>query len=337
MPDVTSSREPELSAIVIAPDGWEPVATTVRHLAAQTIADRMEIVFVVPRRVAFAPDPAVTAALAAIRLATVDDLTTTGAAYGAGVRAAAAPYVVFCEDHCFPEPGWAAALLAAYDERTAVAGPVVVHANDAGAIAWADYLLGYGQWAGARAGEEVTNLPGHNSSYRRDLLLEVEPHLDRWLDAEYLLHFELRRRGWRLVLVPEARSHHYSISRPASWLLVTYLQYRMFGGRRLAGASLPKRAFYAAAAPLVPAIRLRRLARDVRRAGAIGATVRALPAIGLALGVGALGEAMGYAFGPGDAPRRIRPYESRRDLHVNERDRRAIARSARNVGGAPAD
>ena len=103
------------------------------------------------------------------------------------------------------------------------------------------------------------------------------------------------------------------------------------GGRRLAGASLPKRAFYAAAAPLVPAIRLRRLARDVRRAGAIGATVRALPAIGLALGVGALGEAVGYAFGPGDAPRRIRPYESRRDLHVNERDRRAIARSARSV------
>jgi len=41
--------------------------------------------------------------------------------------------------------------------------------------------------------------------------------------------------------------------------------------------------------------------------------------------VSAIGEALGYAAGPGDAPRRISMFEFRRDLHVRRRDRALFA------------
>ena len=46
----------ELSAIVQAPHGFDAVRTTLRHLAAQSIAERMEIVLVAPSRAELALD-----------------------------------------------------------------------------------------------------------------------------------------------------------------------------------------------------------------------------------------------------------------------------------------
>jgi hypothetical protein len=313
-----------LSAIVVAPEGWAPVRNTVRHLAAQSIADQIELVFVVPRGIPFETDVPLDG-LAGTHVAEVDGMVGGASGYADGVRAATAPFVVLTEDHCYPEPGWAAALLGAYDERTAVVGPVVAHANRGGAIAWADYLLGYGPWLDPTPGGEVEYLPGHNSSYRRAALLAYEPELDRWLEAESVLHWDLREKGWRLVLEPKARTHHFSFSRPASWLTATYLQSRAFAGRRTRDAGLARRLFWVAACPLIPAVRLRRCVRDSHRSSAGRSLIRALPALAASLAVSALGEAVGYAFGEGDAPQQVARYEFRRDLHVSERDRQALA------------
>ncbi|HET6617432.1 MAG TPA: glycosyltransferase [Gemmatimonadota bacterium] len=317
--------QPLLSAIVIAPDGWPHVRNTVRHIAAQSIADQIEVVFVVPEGGRIECDPQELAGFAGHRVVDVGSTESGGAAgYAAGVRAAVAPFVVFTEDHCYPESGWAKALLDAYDDRTAAVGPVVAHANQGGTIAWADYLLGYGPWIDPTPGGDVEYLPGHNSSYRRAALAPYEPDLETWLVAESVLHWDLRRKGWRLVLEPRARSHHFSFSRPASWLRATYLQSRAFAGERTQNSSLAKRLLWVAASPLIPAVRLRRCARDTRRSAAGPSLIRAIPALAASLTVSALGEAIGYAFGSGDAPRRVARYEFRRDLHVNARDRRAL-------------
>jgi hypothetical protein len=315
---------PLLSAIVVAPEGWAPVRNTVRHLAAQSIADKIEVVFVVPRGIPFETDVPLDG-FAGTHVVEVDGIVGGASGYADGVRAATAPFVVLTEDHCYPEPGWAAALLGAYDGRTAVVGPVVAHANRGGAIAWADYLLGYGPWLDPTPGGEVEYLPGHNSSYRRAALLAYEPELDRWLEAESVLHWDLREKGWRLVLEPKARTHHFSFSRPSSWLTATYLQSRAFAGRRTRDAGLARRLFWVAACPLIPAVRLRRCVRDSRRSSAGPSLIRALPALAASLAVSAVGEAVGYALGEGDAPQQVARYEFRRDLHVSERDRQALA------------
>ena len=314
-----------LTAIVVAPDGWTPVRTTVRHLAAQSIADRMEVVFVVPRGLTFTPASEDVAGFAGHRTVEVASRECAGAVgYATGIRAASAPFVVFTEDHCYPEQGWARALVDAYDERTAAVGPVVAHANVSGSIAWADYLLGYGPWSDPTPGGDVAYLPGHNSSYRREALAAYEPDLETWLVAESVLHWDLRKKGWRLILEPRARTHHFSFSRPASWIRATFLQSRAFAGERTQDAGLAKRLFWVAASPLIPAVRLRRCARDTRRSAAGPPLVRALPALAASLAVSALGEAVGYAFGAGDAPQRIAHFEYHRDLHVNARDRQAM-------------
>jgi hypothetical protein len=318
------ATEPLLSVIVVAPEGWDPVRTTVRHLAAQSVADRIEVVFVLSRDTPFDLETDAVASFASNQAHRLDSIPSYAAGYAAGVRRASAPIVAFAEDHCFPERDWAEALLAAYDDRTAVVGPQVIHANDEGVIAWSEYLLGYGQWVAPETGGEVTNVAGHNSSYRRDALLDFGPELGEWLDVENLLQGKLREKGWRVVLAPEARSHHFSISRLRSWITVTFLQYRMFGGRRLASAGLLKRAFYIVAMPLVPVIRLRRSLRDARRARVAPPLYQLVPSLCFSLTVSAIGEAVGYALGPGNAPQALRRYEFRRDRHLNERDLRKI-------------
>jgi Glycosyl transferase family 2 len=320
-------NEPTLSAVVVAPEGWAPVRNTVRHLAAQSIADRIEVVFVVPSGDDFAPDPDALVTFAGWRVAEVESMEVGAEGYAAGVRAASAPFVVFTEDHCYPEPGWAEALLGAYDDRTAAVGPVVAHANEGGSIAWADYLLGYGPWIDPTPGGDVEYLPGHNSSYRLEALLPYAPELDRWLEAESVLHWDMRKNGWRLVLEPRAKTHHFSFSRPSSWLKATFLQSRAFGGRRTRDASVAKRLLWVAACPLIPAVRLRRCVRDSSRSPSAPSIFRLLPVLTASLAVSAVGEAVGYALGEGDAARRAGRYEFRRDLHVNESDRRAIERA----------
>jgi hypothetical protein len=264
------------------------------------------------------------ATLAGHQVVELPAITAQAAGYAAGVRAASAPVVAFCEDHSFPAPGWAEALVAAHVADWAAVGPVVANANPGSAISWADFLLGYGPWIDPTPAGELDYLPGHNSSYKRDVLLGYEPDLEAWLEAETVLHWDLRKRGRRLYLEPRARTHHFNFSRGSSWLAATFLSGRTFAGRRLDGAGPTRRAVYVAATPLVPLIRLRRFLRNLNRSATAPPLARILPAIALELVVSAAGEAAGYALGPGSAPAQVSRYEFVRGRHVNARDRAAM-------------
>lgn len=315
----------ELSAIVQAPHGFEAVRTTLRHLAAQSIARKMEVVLVAPSLSGLGADKELLGRFGSWKVVETD-VSSGAAGYAAGVREAGAPIVVFTEDHCFPEPGWAEALLGAYANGCVAVGPVVANASHRGsAVAWADFMLGYGPWLDPSPGGEVDYLPGHNSSYRRDVLLDYEPGLEAWLEAESLLHWDLRKKGRRLWLEPNARTHHFNFSLVRPWLAATFFQSRTFAGRRMRGAGKPRRLAWAAASPLIPAIRLRRCLRDLGRCPDRPRFARLAPALTVALVTSAIGEAAGYLFGPGAAPARVSPYEFRRDRHVTPRDRAAMA------------
>lgn len=316
----------QLSAIVQAPHGFEAVRTTLRHLAAQSIARNMEIVLVAPARAGLSIDRDLLGGFGSWKVVETGGSPSGAAGYAAGVREAAAPVVVFTEDHCFPAPGWAEALLGAYANGCVAAGPVVANASDPGsAVAWADFMLGYGPWLDPSPGGEVDYLPGHNSSYRRDVLLEYEPDLEVWLEAESLLHWDLRKKGRRLWLEPGARTHHFNFSLVRPWLAATFFQSRTFAGRRMRGLGKSRRLAWAAASPLIPAVRLRRCVKDLGRCPGRPGLAWLVPALTVALVTSAIGEATGYLLGPGRAPARVSPYEFRRDRHVTSRDRAAMA------------
>jgi hypothetical protein len=237
--------------------------------------------------------------------------------------------VVFAEDHSYPQPDWAEALIAAHREPWAAVGPVVANANPRSAVSWADFLPGYGPWLDPTPGGVVDYLPGHNSSYKRDLLLELGSDLDPMLNAESVLHWELQARGHRLYLEPAAKTRHFNFSRLSIYLRATFLHARTFAAERArAGRWGPlRRLAYATAWPLIPLVRLRRVFRDVRRAPSHGVLPRVLPPVLLGLTVSALGEATGYLLGPGEAPEKVSAYEFHRDRHVTRRDRAEMART----------
>ena len=127
-PDVDGAREPQLSVILPTCDDYSTIRLTVRALSSQTLRDRIELVIVAP-----IDDPGVNkdevAAFAKVTIVNGGPLRTSNISRSAGIRAASAPIVVLSEDHSFPEPDWAEALVKAHETGCAVAGPVTAGAD----------------------------------------------------------------------------------------------------------------------------------------------------------------------------------------------------------------
>jgi hypothetical protein len=308
---------------VLATDTWESAAATARHLSRQSRAGEVELVLVARPGEVRIPDTA-GASLAAIRLVEEPDaLRGLARARAAGVRAATAPIVVFAETHSFPEPGWADALLRAFDGEDVVAvGPSVVNANPDTLRSWVAILIDYGPWLHPVEPREGCELPGHNSAFRRDALLARGGRLAEALRSDMLLASELWRAGHRVRIEPEARTAHVNVTRPASWTRERVGAGRVFAAARCAGWPRGRRAAFAAGAPLIPFVRLRRILADLRRIRPIGAPGRAvLPLLGAGLALSALGEALGYAAGAGRAAAVAEEMELHRLAHVRRAER----------------
>ncbi len=313
-----------LTVIASTTRGFDAIRTTVAHLARQTVAGRIELVMVGPSEDALRASDADLADFAAVVRVGVGPVTSIAHANAAGVRRARGRVVALTEDHCFPEPGWAEALLAAHEGDCSVVGPVVRNANPGTRVSEADFAIGYGPWMEPMGATEMAFLPGHNSSYKRDELLALGGRLERLLEAETVLHMEWSAQGRRLVVAPGARVRHVNYSRWRSWVPVQLLAGRLFGGMRAATWPRRRRWFYAAASPLIPAVRFYRIARAFAQPGrSLWRLVRMAPALAAGLLLDGAGQCWGYLRGPGDAMERLARYEFNRVEHVTD-DERAL-------------
>ncbi len=248
------------------------------------------------------------------------DTTSLSRARAAGVRAAASDVVAFAESHSFPEPGWAEALIAAHSGAWAAVGPAMVNPHRTGSAGWVDFMVDYGQWVPPVAPGPADDLPGHNSSYKRALLLDYGPELERMLDAEWLLHKDLQRRGYALYLEPAAMSRHVSPSRLVPSIVQWFHYSRGFATSRSRGWPGARRALYAAGSPLIVLVRLRRVIAAMRRTGHARLIVPTLPLTLLTLAGSAAGELVGYAVGGGEGAEGTREYELHRDRYAADYD-----------------
>ena len=318
--------EPLLSVVVVT-DAYDTIRKTVRHLRAQTIADRIELVVVAREpEEALGLDAAELSELHSHQVVGVDDIQSLSWARAPGIRAAGAPIVALAESHCFPEPEWAERFLAAHEHGWAAVGPAIVNANPASVVSWINLLIDYGPWLAPTRGGEIDDLPGHNSSYRRDLLLAYGPNLEAMLEAETIMHEDMRARGHRLYQEPGALAAHLNVTRTASWIGERFQAGRRFASARSYKWPAWRRAAYAVGSPLIPLVRLRRLLGDVRRTG-IGRHFRGFgyPLLALALAVSAAGELVGYVLGSGDSMYELSRMELHKELHVGAADLAELA------------
>ena len=315
--DGPAGRAPELSVVLITPDSFETLRRTVECVVAQTAHDRIELVIIAPKAARIDVDPELVAPLAGVQLVTLDSLLPAGPARAAGIRAARAPIVVFGEEHCFPAPTWAAALIEAHRGDYAAVGPAMHNANPDTIVSWADLLIGYGPWAAPVAKREADYLPGHNSSYKRAVLLEYGDRLETLMEAETVLMWDLRAKGHRLLLEPTAQAAHMNFGYWSSWVPVMFLNGRAFADTRAAGWPFLKRMAFVAASPAIPLVRFARTLAHARRLGrGAGFLARVVPTVGVGLVADGLGQMAGYALGAGNAHARMAEYEWHRMNHT---------------------
>jgi hypothetical protein len=304
----------QLSVVIVTPDGYPTIRKTIRHLRAQTVLDALELVIVAPSRADIEEYEPELRCFPRVRIVEIGALRTTGSARAAGIRAATAPLVVLSEDHCYPEPGWAGALIQAHRQPWAAVGPAFGNANPESLISWAGAFVNLSRWLAPVTSRVVDDLPGRNCSYKRALLLEFGDQLEAMLDAESEMHASLRARGYALYLESAARTNHRNISEIKAFIDEQFLVGRLFGGARARSWSPAQRVLRIGAAPLVPWVRLRRIVPDIRRAGRERALLpHVLPALVLGLVAHALGETAGFARGIGDADVRISRLEFHRE------------------------
>ena len=326
-----ASDSPKISVIIVTPDGYQTIGKTIEHLRRQTIRDKIEVVIVAPSASSLTVDDGMLKDFFGTELVEVGEMKTTGAAIAAGVRAASAPVVAYAEEHSYPAPRWAEALVRRHGEGWAAVGAAVANANPASMISWAHLYAAFGQWVEPVEGGTTNNLAWHHTSYKRALLMEYDPALEAMLETEGILHRDLRRKGHRLYVEPHALSQHVNVSLLSSYLGAEFHSGRLFGAARARHSRWPvwRRLLYVGGSPLIPLVRLRRILREIKRSGRQRELLpKILPALAVGLACHAVGEAAGYALGPGGAHQRRLTYELNRQRHVTTLDRQAQASAA---------
>jgi glycosyl transferase family 2 len=313
-----------MSVVLVTPDRYDNIRKTMEHLRAQTVADQLEIVIVAPSAATLNFGAADRTAFDRIRVVEVGEINSTGKAVASGVREANAPVVTYAEEHAYPDPGWAEALIKAHRQSWAAIGAMIINANPSNMISWANYFTDFGPFGEHAEAGEMSHLAWHNTAYKRALLLEYGPELDAMLETEGVLHIDLRARGNRLYLEPAAKTNHVNISLLSSYRKAQFHGARMFAANRarIGRWSIYRRVLYTCAMPLITLVRLKRVLRLIVRSGRAHELLpRILPALIVGLVADGFGQLMGYAFGAGDAAQRIVSFQLNRYQHITEQDR----------------
>jgi GT2 family glycosyltransferase len=315
-----------MSVVLLTPKGYETIRRTIGHLREQTVRDRLEIVIVAPAAPELDLDRGELADFGGVQVVETGPMVSAAAARVAGIRRATAAIVALGEDHSFPDPDWAAALIAAHRQPWAVVGPTVANANPDTVISWANHLVEYGPWMDPASPGPVDFLPGHNSAYKRAVLLDYGPALEAMLEAECLLHQDFRSRGYQVYFEPRARTRHLNYSRPFSWMPSHFHGSRIFAAARAryGGWRAWQRLVYGGGAVLIPLVRLRRIWAGTRTVLGRGRFLRLLPALSAVLLVSAAGEMAGYVTGPGRSMAKLTRLEFHRTRYLTRRDREVL-------------
>jgi hypothetical protein len=311
-PEDEKTSAPALSAIVVVPDTYDTVRNTMKHLQAQTAARQIEIVIVKPMRLQIGLDESDLKPFHSWQIVEAEGIHSIAQGFTAGIRKARAPVVALTEDHSYPDEKWAELFIAAHKQPYAVVGPRMCNGNPGSMLSWADFYQAYGEWTHPVSSDVVRHLPGHNSSYKRDVILAFEKELEILMEAESVLHRHLQAKGYKFYLETGTGTSHLNFDTWSAWIPARYYTGRQFASTWAHSWSWPRRLLFTAASPLIPWIRLWRVQNRVRRGQTIGFFLRLLPIMFSGLLMEGLGHMVGYAAGAGDSPQKVCKYEFHR-------------------------
>lgn len=315
---------PDLSVILVTPDSYETIRKAVAFLRAQTVRERLELVVVCPSKDSLRLIESDADGFFSFCVIEFGQIRTLAAARVAGVRAASAPLVALGEDHAFPDPDWAKALIEAHCQAWAAVGPAFINCNP-GVMSWISLVMDYGRWLEPVIGGVTDDVAGHNTAWKRTLLLDYGSALERMLKAPTLMHWDLQANGHSLYLEPAAKVRHVNITKLSSFLLDHFYGARVFAAARASNWSWFQRLLYIVATPIFIMRTLRQWLGHMRRIGLTRELLpKAWPLLLLALVVWSAGEITGYGLGMGKAEQHVLGYDAHRVAHLSPRDRKLL-------------
>lgn len=320
---------PSLSVVMVTPERYETCRPAISFLRKQTVRELLELVIVAPARAALELVEPEMDAFGDFQIVEIGKIVSTGRAMAEGFRAARAPLVAYSEEHTYPEPEWAEAMVHAHAGPYAAVGAVIGNANPRSLVSWAHLYGQFGPAVAPAQSRKAKMLAAHHVSYKRQVVLQYGDMLGRMLEDECALFLDLRSRGQTLYLSGDAVSNHLNITRIAGYCLLDFIGQRGFASARAqaGGWSTARRVFYAAATPLVPFLRMRRSVRDIFRTGRARQLLPQIVApMAAALLCGMAGEMLGYLTEPSKQNSEDRTeFELNREAFVSDSDRAAIA------------
>lgn len=319
---MSGSYPPEMSVVIITPDNYQTVRETIKYLRAQTVKEKLEIVIVAPSFNNLDLNESELKEFQSFGVVEFGPIKSSAKARAAGIRRASAPVIAFVEDHAYPDPRWAEVLIGTHRQSWAAVGPAMCNANPTHMTSWANLIIEYGPWLDPAEASVVDHLPGHNSTYKRLQLLDYGSELEAMLEAESILHWDLRAKGYQLYLEPAAKTFHMNFCSAVSSIALRFYAGRHFASTRSHTWPSLLRFFYFTGSPLIPLIRLLRILRELRRPGRPQKILPCvLPSLVIGLVLDGIGEMIGYGFGIGDAVEKLTDMEFHRERRMNRRDR----------------
>ena len=248
---------PDLSVIIVIAEQRQRGERALRSLLEQNVIERMEIIIM---DLSSKETPPLDGSdHPRVSLVRITNGITFGDARAQAVRIACAPVIAFMEEHCVTHPGWAEAVLGAHQEPWAGVGCAFDLGNpDSGSSNFA-FRATYGAYLPPRSGRGPTNwIAGHNSSYKKQILLDYGEELDCMLNADLVLNARLLRDGHAFFFEPAAKMSHYNEHLLRNLMMGIFLWNWCFSKARSRSLNWPlaRRICYVTLLPLIPWVRL---------------------------------------------------------------------------------
>lgn len=318
-------------AITIAvTTGYRPEAArmTLAAIAAQTIADRIELFFCVQPGADVEPVRHLLESVGRYRVFDDMQIDTVEKCSARMSLQANAPYVAMIEDHAFPDPEWAEIMVATFEESGADGiGSGMVNANPATQLSWGNFMLSYAHWSDANLEGPTDWISHHNGSFRLSALQALTPdQVIEGCNREGDVVKTLKEKGAKLYFKPACRIRHINPSSLSSTSRLRSDVGRLYAWNRARneGWGAFKRAAYFVLGPTIPLLRYARMRKTVF--DQLPGTSERSHARALIAGLvfDAAGQMMGYVAGPGGARERLARFEMDRAMHLTPEDKRRI-------------
>ena len=221
--------------------------------------------------------------------------------------------IAFVEDHAIVMPGWLETLTRDFRAGHGGVGGVPVTLNPGIGVSDAVTMMNYGFFHPAAEPYTYSMLPGHNSAYRRDLLLSFGEILPTLLASEVLLDWKIIEKGHTLLVDPAAQFLHLNEESLSTVISGYYYLNLCFGENRAGIYDWPwwRRILQGLATPLVPFVRyvkyMVHFGRYDRKSMLL--LIRNTGLFLYAQGVSAIGMAIGCIFGSQDAELKFLDHE----------------------------